>query len=288
MKTTDIIIRDPFVLAEGGKYYLYGTRSLTCWGEADGFDVYVSTDLENWEGPTEVFHKTDDFPYDKNYWAPEVHKYKGAYYMFATFNTVAKDMKGTMILKSESPMGPFRPHSEGKITPEEWNSLDGTFYTDLKGKPYMIFSHEWVDIADGEICAVELSEDLKRPVGKVFTLFKASEATGWVRSISHKRFPDKKIYVTDGPFAWRNPDGSLALLWSSFGEHGYVEAVAHSDNGDVTGKWIQKETPVYSENGGHGMLFRKFDGTLMLTLHYPNENYKEHPVFIEMKTEDLL
>lgn len=282
MKTSDIVIRDPFVLAEEGKYYLYGTRSLTCWGEADGFDAYVSDDLENWEGPIEIFHKTDDFPYDKNYWAPEVHKHKGAYYMFATFNTVAKDMKGTMILKSESPLGPFKPHSEGKITPEEWNCLDGTFYLSPDGVPYMIFSHEWVDIFDGEICARKLSEDLKRPAGEPFTLFKASEATGWVRSITHRRYPGKEIYVTDGPFAFRNPDGSLALMWSSFGDHGYVEAVAYSDNNDVTGKWTQGEKPLYTENGGHGMLFKKKDGKLCLTLHYPNENYHEHPVFIEM------
>ena len=48
MKLTDIHIRDPFVLLHEDKYYLYGTRGATCWGEADGFDVYVSEDLENW------------------------------------------------------------------------------------------------------------------------------------------------------------------------------------------------------------------------------------------------
>ena len=46
MKNNEIVLRDPFVLVENGKYYLYGTRSLTCWGEADGFDAYVGTDLE--------------------------------------------------------------------------------------------------------------------------------------------------------------------------------------------------------------------------------------------------
>ncbi len=32
MKTTEINIRDPYILVHGGKYYLYGTRSATCWG----------------------------------------------------------------------------------------------------------------------------------------------------------------------------------------------------------------------------------------------------------------
>ena len=51
MKRNEINIRDPFVLADGGVYYLYGTRGETCWGLADGFDVYASRDLENWDGP---------------------------------------------------------------------------------------------------------------------------------------------------------------------------------------------------------------------------------------------
>ena len=39
MKLSDIHIRDPFVLLHEDKYYLYGTRGATCWGEADGFDI---------------------------------------------------------------------------------------------------------------------------------------------------------------------------------------------------------------------------------------------------------
>ena len=45
MKRGDINIRDPYVLVHDGKYYLYGTRSESCWGEMDGFDCYVGEDL---------------------------------------------------------------------------------------------------------------------------------------------------------------------------------------------------------------------------------------------------
>lgn len=62
MKKEDIFLRDPFVLVQGDKYYLYGTRSETAFvGEAYGFDVYTSTDLENWDGPFEVFHRPENF-----------------------------------------------------------------------------------------------------------------------------------------------------------------------------------------------------------------------------------
>ena len=66
MKTSDINIRDPFVLCEGGRYYLYGTRGKDCWGPADGFDVYVSDDLEEWDGPRECFHNDGSFWADRN------------------------------------------------------------------------------------------------------------------------------------------------------------------------------------------------------------------------------
>lgn len=85
MKQQDINIRDPYVLTQDVTYYLYGTRAETCWMESDGFDCYTSKDLENWDGPFEVFHKPEGFWADKNCWAPEIHKYNGSYYMFATF-----------------------------------------------------------------------------------------------------------------------------------------------------------------------------------------------------------
>ena len=55
MKLTDINIRDPYILRSGEWYYMYGTRAETCWGKADGFDCFKSKDLENWEGPFEIF-----------------------------------------------------------------------------------------------------------------------------------------------------------------------------------------------------------------------------------------
>ena len=64
---------------------MYETRSESCWGECSGFDCYSSDDLENWDGPFEVFHRPDGFFADRNYWAPEVYYHKGCFSMFCTF-----------------------------------------------------------------------------------------------------------------------------------------------------------------------------------------------------------
>ena len=81
MKLKEINLRDPFVLPEDGKYYLYGSRGSSDFDKMLGFDVYVSNDLENWSNPTEVFSASEDFWATKCFWAPEVHKYQGKYYM---------------------------------------------------------------------------------------------------------------------------------------------------------------------------------------------------------------
>ncbi|MBR2407354.1 MAG: family 43 glycosylhydrolase [Lachnospiraceae bacterium] len=281
MKREDINIRDPFVLVHDGKYYLYGTRGATCWGEADGFDCYVGTDLEEFEGPFEVFHKPEEFAPHRNYWAPEVYEYNGAFYMFASFFTDGVG-RGTHCLRAESPLGPFVPYSDGSLTPKEWASLDGTLYVDTDGTPYMVFCHEWEDTeGNGTVCAMELTKDLKAPVGKPRLLFRATDALPGVASFRH---PTKgEIYVTDGPFLFRDKTGKLRMIWSSFAEgNQYCIALASPEQGNFTDDWKPEPELLFAKDGGHGMIFTGLDGKRYLALHSPNETLKERPFFYEV------
>ena len=276
MKTCEIHIRDPFVLVHNGKYYMYGTRGATCWDKADGFDVFVGEDLENWEGPFEVFHNDGTFWADKHYWAPEVHKYGGVFYMLASFK---KDgiCRGTQILKADAPTGPFLPHSDGPVTPPQWECLDGTLYIEKDRTPYMIFCHEWTQAQDGEVCSIELSKDLKSAIGEPRLLFKASSAP-WVIE-----YPSAGSFVTDGPFMYRSKDGDLLMIWSSFGENGYAQAVARSDNGTLFGGWSHDTDLIFEKDGGHGMIFTGLDGQLYVSIHTPNKTPEERPRFFELR-----
>ena len=276
MKTNEIHVRDPFVLPWEGKYYLYGTRGPTCWGLADGFDVYVGKDLENWEGPIEIFHNDGSFWADREYWAPEVHVIDGAFYMFASFHSPNR-RRGTQILRAEKPTGPFVPISDGPVTPADWECLDGTFFRSKDGDPYLVFCHEWLQVHDGEVCAMKLTPDLKAAAGEPRVLFRASQAPWVVPSVDKD---GNKNCVTDGPWLHRCPDGRLMMLWSSHGKDGYAQAASYSDNGDITGNWTPAAEPIFGRDGGHGMIFRDFEGVQHLVLHAPNENPYERPVFL--------
>jgi arabinan endo-1,5-alpha-L-arabinosidase len=281
MERNDINIRDPFVLVHDGKYYLYGTRGYECWGKCTGLDCYISDDLVSFSGPYEVFTKPEGFWADENFWAPEVYEYKGAFYMFASFKAEGV-CRGTQILKADSPLGPFKTHSDGPVTPRDWECLDGTLYIEEAdgGKPYMVFCHEWVQIGDGTVCAIPLNDDLSRAIGEPVVLFHASEAP-WIKTAKGGN------YVTDGPFMYRNDAGKITMLWSSFGEEGYTLALAHSDSNTLNGPWRQEPKLLFSKDGGHGMLFRALDGTLMGTLHSPNEKLTERPYFFKVDEKEL-
>lgn len=282
MKTTDIHIRDPFVLPRLAekRYYLYGTTGAEAWtGAASGFDYYTSADLENWDGPFPAFRPPTNFWADRNFWAPEVHVYHGRYYLFASFKAEGV-CRGTQILAADSPQGPFLPISAEPATPRTWECLDGTlFVDDADDQPWIVFCHEWVQVGDGEICALRLSADLSSAIGEPHILFRASEAP-WAQEFISK---NRRGFVTDGPFLHRTTSGDLLMLWSSFGTGGYTIGVAHSASGDILGSWQQQPKPLYAGDGGHCMVFRAFDGQLWLTFHRPNQTPDERPQFVRLR-----
>lgn len=285
LKNSDIHIRDPFVLpiiAEK-KYYLYGTRGSETWtNSATGIDYYTSDDLHNWDGPFPAFRPPTSFWSDRNFWAPEVHIYRGRYYMFATFKAEGI-CRGTQILAADSPQGPFLPISDGPVTPDDWECLDGTLFVDSDEQPWIIFCHEWVQVGDGEICALRLSDDLKSAIGEPHLLFHASEAP-WAEEINSK---GRKGYVTDGPFLHRLENGGLIMLWSSFRKGAYTVGVAQSTSGEILDPWTQLAEPLYAGDGGHCMVFRDFEGQLRLAFHRPNDFPGERPHFVPLQENEL-
>lgn len=251
----DIPIRDPYILYENGVYYLYSSgmkENRHC------FLCYRSLDLVEIEEPVVIFEENPSFWGTKDYWAPEVHKYKGRYYLFASFKADGC-CRGTSILVSDTPNGRFAPLTNRAVTPLEWECLDGTLYVE-NDTPYIIFCREWLQVKNGEIYIAKLSDDLSCLASKPLLLFKAKEAS-WAYPIQ-----GSDNYVTDGPFVFKEKD-EYNMIWSSFSKNGYAMGLAKSHS--LTSGWRQSKEPIYDHDGGHGMIFNQ-KGEQTVVFHSPN------------------
>lgn len=299
-QTEDLYLRDPFVVAvkETETYYLYATHqdpeTKRC-----GVQVYKSKDLENWSEGSVVFEIPDGIWADptSSLWAPEVHLYNGKYYLFATLSNPAKALttdqknrpdlflRATGVYVSDSPDGPFEAISAQPHTPDDWMSRGGTLWVE-DGVAWMVFCHDWWQVVDGTFELMPLAPDLSKPLAAPLTLFNASNGA-WTRDM--KAMAEKKGYeqptgrVSEGGFLHRTKDNTLIMLWSSFGDDGYACSYATSRSGKITGPWIPAEERLFNQDGGHGMIFKTFDGRLMMALHAPNSPDNSRARFLEIE-----
>lgn len=263
-----IVLSDPFILADSATrtYYMTGT----------GGRMWKSSDLKMWEGPFTVA-QTDTSSWmgpRPAIWAAELHKYNGKYYYFATFTNHADtigtfrgnalERRASHILRSDNPDGPYAPISDDLILPADKLTLDGTFWVDTDGKPYMVYCWEWLQNWDGTIEKIELTPDLSSSVGEGRILFRASDSP-WSREIIDGT--ERPNRVTDGPFLFRTQTGKLGMLWTSWVYGDYTQGVAYSESGTLDGPWTQSPQPITPPNHGHGMMFRDFDGRLLMAAH---------------------
>lgn len=264
-----IRLSDPFILADKKThtYYMTGTGGM----------LWKSPDLKTWEGPYPVAQTNPDSWMGPKpmIWAAELHAFRDKYYYFATFtnravkiDTVGKNIierRASHVLVSNKPDGPYVPMQDATYLPADKPTLDGTFWVDKNGKPYMVYCYEWLQNNNGTIEKIELKPDLSGSIGPAKLLFRASDSP-WSRekdSTGHDR-PNK---VTDGPFLFQTKTGRLGMLWTSWIYDTYTQGVAYSQSGTLDGPWIQENDPITPPNFGHGMLFRTFDGRLLMSVH---------------------
>lgn len=285
-------VRDPFILADAATrtYYLYET---TPWNTGRGVNVRTSKDLKIWSAPKRVMNMPKQVKC-RSVWAPEVHEYKGKYYLFAT-PTLEPDPKfpiksmsddpdfappecyaltrrGTWIWKADSPLGPFRAHSDMSATPHDYVALDGTLLVDPDGSPWMIYCHEWTQMKIGRMDAGRLKDDLSGLAEKPVELFRADTPFG-------------SGHVTDGPYCYRSPkSGKLFMIWSTFCGRSYSVISCESESSKALGPWGNFKT-VFADNGGHGMILKTFDGELKLVMHKPEVRGVERLTLFNLKDD---
>ena len=282
--TDSIRMSDPAVLADKktGMYYMTGTGGM----------MWRSKDLNLWEGPFRVtkFDKHSWMGPHPMIWAAEPYVIDGTYYLFATFtnrDVKIDNVRGNVIerracqvLKAYNPMGPYKAFGDSTYLPANRPTLDGTYWRDTDGKPYMVFCGEWLQNWNGTIEKIELKPDLSGTVGEPKVLFRASDSP-WSRERVHDEHGKTKITwnkVTDGPWLFRTGTGRLGMLWTSWVFDIYTQGVAYSESGTLDGPWIQEPEPITPPNFGHSMRFQRFDGQWMMSVHYHQKDARGRTV----------
>lgn len=289
VKLSDVRLRDCCIWPDTNSqtYYLVSSTGRRGPNGRVAVIAYTSKDLDLWEGPHVVFEVPEDFWAQRGIWAPELHNYRGKFYLFLTFDTddkfpeqwrdwLPRVKRGSQVLVGDSPLGPFKPFENRSTLPVDMMTLDGTLWVE-DNVPYMVFCHEWVQIKDGTVEMIQLKDDLSATVGEPKRLFHGSDAP-W-----SKKSEQYGCHVTDAPWLYRTKTGKLLMLWSSGGPHGYAVGIAVSKSGKLAGPWEQQPEPLFEDDGGHPMLFHHFDGQLMMMLHQPNKPPRERARLLEVE-----
>lgn len=255
IKTEALPFRDICVLPDPKtkKYYMVGF--LKSASSAQEVACYESLDLENWGNYKTAMY--NDRVWDQS-WAPEIHMYKGEYYLFASLKGpyVSGDLRGCYILKAPAANGVYETYSE-RITPENWECLDGTLYVE-DGIPYMVYCREWTLLnGNGEMYYVRLKDDLSGPY----------PGAKHIKLFSAKDHPASEDGVTDGCYMYKANNGDLVMFWSKYIDGRYAIITSRSKSGKISGEWTHDKTPLFNKDGGHAMIFKDFDGNMRIAFH---------------------
>ncbi len=265
----EIRLSDPAILADSasGQYYMTGTGGM----------MWTSKDLEMWTGPYKVtdIDPTSWMGPQPMIWAAELHRHRNKYYYFATFtnrDVIIDTVRGNVIerrasqvLVGDNPMGPYRLFGDSTYLPATRPTLDGTFWTESDGKPYMVFCGEWLENWNGTMERIRLKDDLSGTVGDPLVLFRAFDSPWSRQKEDGKEGPNK---VTDGPYLFRTGTGRLGMIWTSWVYDVYTQGVAYSESGTIDGPWVQNPRPITPPGFGHGMLFRDLTGQWLMSVHH--------------------
>jgi beta-xylosidase len=215
-----IRLGDPFVLKDGGRYLLYGTRA------RDGFRYYESSDLVSFV-PRGYFYDIEDRPYcTRSFWAPEVHRYRGSYYLVFSCEhrgglVFADKPKYRLALaRSERATGPFVDVRVPWF--ESGDAIDPHLFIDEDERPYLYFTRVGREgsVVVGRIYGVALSPDLLSLVGEPRLLAEATP--GW-------EIADPKNHTNEGPHVFkRGVDYYLLYSANHFLDPHYATGYARS------------------------------------------------------------
>ena len=228
-----VTLADPYILLDGDTYYAYGT------GDADGIAVWTSKNLKEWTRQKELALHKQNTSETRWFWAPEVYKKNGLYYMYYSAN------EHLYVATAKQPTGPFRQIGEcmTKAMLGDEKCIDSSVFTDDNGQAWLFF----VRFTDGNcIWMCQLEDDLITL--KAETLSKCINVS--------QAWEDKLGRVNEGPFILKY-GGIYYLTYSGNDFRSQDYAVGYAMTRTL--KPANGSAPTWSKYGGNPIVRRVED-----------------------------
>ena len=259
---TSVPLGDPFILLDNGVYYAYGTHA------ENGIEVYTSNDLKTWRLNGLALNKNDVWA-DRWFWAPEVYKVRGKYYMYYSAD------EHICVATADSPAGPFtQVKKEAMIVDEK--CIDNSLFIDEDGKPYLFF----VRFNDGNnIWVADLESDLmtiKRETMHHCIHLSQSWEEVWPR-------------VNEGPYVIKH-NGMYYMTYSANSYESPFYGIGCATTNNIMGEWIKyTDNPLLQSPGnlrgiGHNAIFTDKEGKLRIVYHAHKDKNTIHPRVMHIGT----
>lgn len=290
---------DPFLLhANDGRYYMYGTSL------PDGFEAYVSDDLNTWEALGQIYKGGEEGQWNTDcFWAPEVYERDGKYYLFYSANKKDNPDGDAEIFRigaavSDSPAGPFKDLYNRPLFETDYPVIDANVLFDEDGRTYIYFSRccykhpveseiaeaarrdsLYNEIEESWIYGVEIKPDFSEIIGEPVLLLTPPS------TLDDKQAQWESLSVTKGEANRRWTEGSYIfrrgdtyyIMYSANAFFGGNYAVGYATSKSPLGPFEKSaDNPILKENvseggsvmgTGHNMAITLPDGEMYTVYH---------------------
>lgn len=274
IRTNVTDIGDPFIVKTDTAYYMYATSFV-----AEGFKVWKSLDLENWEDLGVCLDLNDSWTC-QDYWAPEVIFHNGNYIMHYSARRKQDGSLRIGVAVSKDPEGPFTDAHNGPMFDLGYAAIDGHVFIDDDGQAYFYFSKDCSEnyvtstLRASQMCVCRLTDDLLNIASEPVTLFGPSENYDFVM-VGDQAW-------NEGPYVLKQ-DGVYYMTYSAncYATRDYCICLAKADS--PMGPFQKAAGPILTcgEPGedfsgpGHNAFFYTHEGKLQMTFHI--HTYEDAP-----------
>ena len=185
--------------------------------EMPDWQLYSTTDMQNWENHGTVLSATDFAWADAgSAWASQCIERNGKFYYYVTVTN--KGGRNIAVAVADSPKGPFKDALGKPLAGPNWDYIDPTVFIDDDDQAYLFWGNP-------SLYYVKLNKDMISYSGQIVKTDMTQDAFG--------AGGEGKSLYTEGPWFYKRGQ----LYYMVYAASGVPETIAYSTSSNPTGPW---------------------------------------------------